>query len=320
MPGTNYPQGFANGITVRGVPILQTNPGKVFWLSNSTVVQDRTRVGSDNSRGTFDQPFATLAYAISQCLASRGDIVMVKPGHAENITTATICPANIAGVAVVGLGMGSLRPTFSFTTANTATIPVSADNISFSNCIFVGNFLSIAACFTVAAAKEFTVERCYFYDTSSVLNFLNIVKSTGGANTVDGLYFCDNVVKNLGVTSNNTTILTANTIDRLTLDRNYLKWAVQNDVAIGVIATAGILTNLLARDNIGYRPNTTTAGGSFINVGGTTSTGAVVRNYIQTLTTSTDLLFTTSVGLAAFENRVTGAVGATGFVIPAVDS
>ena len=73
-------------------------------------------------------------------------------------------------------------------------------------------------------------------------------------------------------------------------------------------------------DNRGYRPNTTTAGGSFINVGGTTSTGVVYRNYIQTLTTATDLLFTTTVGLAAFENYVTGAVGASGFIIPARDT
>jgi hypothetical protein len=146
------------------------------------------------------------------------------------------------------------------------------------------------------------------------------VKSTGAANTVDGLTFSNNYVKNLGVTSNNTTILTANDIDRLTIKGNYLKWAVQNDKAIAVIVTAGVLTNLICTDNMGYRPNTTTAGGSLINVGGTTSTGIVARNYVQTLTTTVDLLFTTTVGLAAFENRVTGVVGASGFLIPAVDS
>jgi hypothetical protein len=95
---------------------------------------------------------------------------------------------------------------------------------------------------------------------------------------------------------------------------------VQNDKAILAIVTAGVLTNAIVTDNWGYRPNTTTAGGSLITVGGTTSTGIVARNYVQTLTTATDLLFTTNTGLAAFENRVTGVVGATGFVIPAVDS
>ena len=127
-------------------------------------------------------------------------------------------------------------------------------------------------------------------------------------------------MKNLGTSANNTTLLINNTTDRLTMLRNRLVWAVQNDKAIGIIVSSGVLTNLDAGWNYGYRPNTTTAGGSFINVGGTTSTGFVHHNHIQTLTTTSDLLFTTNVGLAAFENRVTGAVGATGFVIPAVDS
>jgi hypothetical protein len=123
-----------------------------------------------------------------------------------------------------------------------------------------------------------------------------------------------------GVTSNNTTVNTGSTIDRFTATGNYLKWAVQNDKPILIDVTTGILTNAMIADNDCYRPNTTTAGGSLIKCGGTTSTGIVKRNYVQTLTTTTDLLFTTTIGLAAFENRVTGAVGATGFVIPAVDS
>lgn len=321
MATASYPSGFAQGVQVRGVPLVQTHPGKAFWVCNSTTgLLAGQKGGSDGNRGTFDAPFATLDYAVGQCTANRGDIIFVKPNHAENISSATALALDVAGIAIIGLGVGNKRPTFTLDTANTATVAVSADNISIQNCVFVANFLSIAACFTLTTAKEFTVQNCYIYDTSSVLNFLNIVKSTGAANTVDGLTFTDNVVINLGVTTNNTTILTANDIDRLHLARNYLKWAVQNDKAIGVIVTAGVLTNLRAIDNIGYRPNTTTAGGSFINVGGTTSTGVVARNYIQTLTTSTDLLFTTTVGLAAFENRVTGVVGATGFVIPAVDS
>ena len=318
---STFPNGFNNGVSIRGMPIAQTHPGRAFWVSNNTTgLLVGQRGGSDGNKGTFDSPFSTLNYAITQCVANRGDIIFIKPGHAETVSSATALNFNVAGVAIVGLGLGSNRPKFTIDTANTATIPVSADNISVQNCQFVANFLSIAACFTLSTAKEFTVQNCYFYDTSSILNFLNIVKATGAANTVDGLTFTDNVVKNLGVTSNNTTILSANDIDRLTISRNYLRWAVQNDKAIAAIITAGVVTNAILADNWCYRPNTTTAGGSLITVGGTTSTGIVARNYVQTLTTTSDLLFTTTVGLAAFDNRVTGAVGASGFLIPAADS
>jgi hypothetical protein len=317
---SDFPQGFLNGVTLRGVPIVQSHPGNVYWVYNGTALLPSQRGGSDANKGTFNSPFATLNYAISQCVANRGDIVIIKPGHAESVISATALNFNVAGVAVIGLGTGTNRPTFTFTTANTATIPVTAANMSVQNCVFVANFLSIASPFTIAAGAEFAVQGNYFKDTSSVLNFLNIVRSTGAANTADGLTFNDNVVDNLGVTSNNTTVLTANTIDRLTMQRNTLKWAVQNNTAIGVIVTTGILSNALITDNYGYRPNTTTAGGSFINMGGTTSTGWVARNNIQTLTTTTDLLYTTTVGLAAFDNKVTGVVGASGFLIPTADS
>jgi hypothetical protein len=105
-------------------------------------------------------------------------------GPCRDVSTATALALNIAGVAIVGLGAGTNRPKFTLDTANTATIPVSANNISIQNCQFFANFLSIAACFTLSTAKEFAVQNCYFQDTSSVLNFLNIVKSTGAANTV----------------------------------------------------------------------------------------------------------------------------------------
>lgn len=320
MPTANYPNGFSNGVSIRGVPILQTNPGKVFWVYNGSALQTNQKNGSNGNRGTYDAPFATVAYAVTQCTAARGDIIVAKPGHAETISAAGGIAMSISGVAVVGLGVGSHRPKFTLDTANTATILVSADNVSFSNCQFIGNFLSIATCFALSTAKWFTLQNCYFGDTSGVLNFLNCVKSTGAANTIDGLTITDCIWNSIGTTSVNSFVLTANDIDNATLSRNEVGMVTTVDAAILLTVTAGVLTNLTVDYNRGYRKNTTTAGGSLINVGGTTSTGFVSNNQVQTLTTSADKLFTTTVGLAAFENRVSGAVGATGFVIPAVDS
>jgi len=316
---SDFPQGFLNGVTLRGVPIVQSHPGNVYWVYNGTALLQGQRGGSDSNKGTFNSPFATLNYAMSQCVANRGDIICIKPGHAENITSATSTNFNIAGVAVIGLGQGTNRPTFTYTTANTASIPVTADNISIQNCRFTANFLTVAGAFSVASAKYFTVQGCQFEDTGAALNFANMVRTTGAANTADFLAFTDNVVISTGTTGN-TTVLTANTIQGLTMQRNYMRFLVGNDKAIAAIVTTGILTDALVTDNNGYRPNTTTAGGSLINVGGSTSTGIVARNFVQTLTTTTDLLFTTTVGLGAFENRVSGVVGASGFLIPTADS
>src|SRR5260221_440048 len=44
-PLTNFPGGFAGGLTLRGMPILQTQPGRVFWLYNGTVLEQGEAAG-----------------------------------------------------------------------------------------------------------------------------------------------------------------------------------------------------------------------------------------------------------------------------------
>ena len=63
MPFTNYPQGFAAGLSVRGMPLLQTQTGQVFWVNNSIVTSPQQRNGSDGNRGTFLDPFAKIGRA-----------------------------------------------------------------------------------------------------------------------------------------------------------------------------------------------------------------------------------------------------------------
>lgn len=158
-PLTNFPGGFAGGLTLRGMPILQTQPGRVFWLYNGTVLEQGEAAGSDQGgvgntvRGTFQRPFATLSFAISQCTPSKGDIIMVKSGHSENISSATALRLSVSDVAIIGLGGGTNRPRFVLDTANTSTINMTANNLSIQNCQFIGNFLSIAALFTPAIAS-----------------------------------------------------------------------------------------------------------------------------------------------------------------------
>ena len=87
---SNYQQGFDGGVLIRGVPLTVTHPGKVFFVSDTGLAAYANRkTPSDGNKGTFHAPFATIDYAVGQCVANRGDIIYVLPGHVETISTAT---------------------------------------------------------------------------------------------------------------------------------------------------------------------------------------------------------------------------------------
>lgn len=155
---TNYPQGFAGGLSVRGLPLLQSYPGSVYWVSNAPLPPGTTGVirGSDNNPGTFQKPFRTIAGALAQCGQNAGDIVMVKPGHRETISNATTIALNVANCAIIGLGAGNSRPTFVLDTATTANLPLRAQSMTIQNLVFIANFADIASFITAITANATT--------------------------------------------------------------------------------------------------------------------------------------------------------------------
>lgn len=154
---TNYPSGFANGITVRNMPLLSAYPGTVFWVDSTA--------GNNGNRGTFERPFSTIDYAVGRCSANKGDIIMVKPGHVETVTAAGGLALDVAGIAVVGLGSGSNRPTVNFTTAVGADMNVDAANISVINLLFTGGIDALTGPIDVNAA-DFTLKGCEWRDVT----------------------------------------------------------------------------------------------------------------------------------------------------------
>src|SRR5690242_9537801 len=154
MPAiTNFPNGFAYGLSLRGLPLFQSNPGQVFWVGNNANLIPGVVGGADGNPGTFQKPLATLQRALDLCDQETGDIIMIKPGHAENISNATTLILNKAGVAIIGLGAGLTRPTFTLDTATTANIPLRAAGVSIQNCLFLANFADIASFITGITAS-----------------------------------------------------------------------------------------------------------------------------------------------------------------------
>lgn len=158
MPLSSYPNGFPNGVAIQGLPLLTAFAGNVFWVGS-------TRGGSDSQKGTQKKPFATLDYAIGRCTANNGDIIMVMPGHVETVTAAAGVALDVAGVTIIGLGTGSLRPTVNFTTAVGASFRVTAANCIVQNLLFTGGIDALTNPIHVQAA-DFSLINCEWRDVT----------------------------------------------------------------------------------------------------------------------------------------------------------
>lgn len=289
-----------------------------IWYVNATGGSDTANNGKSPN-----QAFATINGAVTGATASNGDVIYVMPGHTETITTTTNLALSKAGLTIIGLGTGSLRPTVTFTTANTANIPVTASNITISNILFVGNFLSIASVFTVtgtAVAKDFTISGCEFRDTSASLGFLSIVTTNSTAAASDGLTFVKNKVFSSS-TSAGPAIVMLCTNNRVTINDNYIVHdGANNNVALVMNSGALVSSNLeIARNQI-FCVNTDTAtGGAILVTSSTTSTGMVHDNYVKHLDVAAALMISaTGSKLGEFNNLATGDVDTSGYVLPAI--
>lgn len=135
--------------------------------------------------------YPTVKLALAACVASRGDVVFVVPGHTESITNTTDLNVNVIGVTILGLGTGSLRPTFTLTTATTAIITFSAANCQFLNCIVDGTgFAGVVSPITVTAANV-VFRRNLFINANATNQAGVVILTTAAANglTIDSNYF-----------------------------------------------------------------------------------------------------------------------------------
>lgn len=177
MPMSNFPNGFMNGVTIRNMPVLSMYGGNVFWVDSGS---------GATAKGTFERPFASIeaAFNSGQLTASNGDILMVKPGHAETISAAAGIDMDVAGVFVCGLGWGTTRPTITFDTAITADLDIDAANITIANMRFVNGIDNLTAPIDVNAA-DFSMLYCETIDNDSNYHCDDFIQTVAAA---DRLY------------------------------------------------------------------------------------------------------------------------------------
>lgn len=167
---TNFP----NGIASFGIPVLppagkEVATGSVFFVHSGT--------GSNGNKGTTkDKPFATVDYAVGKCTADKGDIIYVMPGHTENLATADAIDIDVAGVSVIGLGRGALRPTFTYTNA-AGEIVIGADDVRISNIIMNASVTTVLKAIDIEAGNtDAMIDNCLFgVDTAGTDEFSNAI-------------------------------------------------------------------------------------------------------------------------------------------------
>lgn len=319
---SNFPGGFANGVNVRGMPILNSYPGRVFWVNSANAT------ASDSNRGTFDRPFESLAGVITAAAAggtapaaARGDLIMVGAGHTETISSATALTLSISGLQFVGLGAGSLRPTITLDTATTATINVTAANISFTNFLFKADFAAIVSLFTLTTADDFGLYGCEFRDNSSILNFKWIVNTGTTSNDADGITIVNCAFNGLGTTSATRLVNLQQTADRLTIRNTFVKHAATSQAGLLAIAAGKVLTRAEIMDNTCLLTGANGGGvGVLISTNQTTNTGVLSGNYTDSLEATSPIIVTASSGFKFNLNYYTHTADKNGYLIPAADS
>jgi len=300
---SNYPNGF-NEVTIKGVPLTVSNPGKVFWVNSTSVLAPGGTGSSNGNDGSWKRPFATIDYAVGKCTANRGDIIMVMPGHSEDIASATSLVFDVAGVAVIGLGAGTDRPDLNFS-ATAGSVEIDAANVTLYNLTLTADVSAVVVGVNIDAAGC-TIDNCEFNFNATGDDFLIMIDVDG----VDGftlsnsrLYAEDNV-------AGAATGIRLDTDTKTVIKDNFLigEWS-----AGAIVGEGAAGAQLLIESNSIY--NADTAGGEVIDLN-VAHTGLIVNNRCGTLfTTAPETAFDPGSCLC-LENYVANSINESGIIVP----
>lgn len=124
---------------------------------------------------SFQKPLATLGYAVGLCTADQGDVILLAPGHAETLAGASDLDIDVAGITIIGIGNGTLRPTFTLGGEDAATtIEINGSNITVKNLRIVGGDTDgTTVAIDVQGGSDYvTLDGLEFFETSNTEEIL----------------------------------------------------------------------------------------------------------------------------------------------------
>lgn len=299
-----------------GLPLAVTNPGKQFWVNSTSVITKQGVGGVSTAPGTYNRPVATINQALDLCTANRGDVIFVMPGYTESntLTGSSGFTLDVAGVAVVGLGSGSLKPTITHTHAS-GDVNITAANTSIYNMRFVSGVADMTNYLDITAANV-TIDSCEFMCSAAGTGVLTAITSSNLAygltvsncvinneSSVAGVAVTDVAVQGISFDGDNTTI-----IDNF-ITGSYSVTGILN-------VTTAAEGCIIARNKI-YNINAAAAGG--ISLKAATS-GLCFDNNIFVLETSAVAGLLINADMLCFENYAGNVITEAALIVPGVAS
>jgi hypothetical protein len=308
---TNFP----NGITSFGVPVLGSGP--VFTTGDTYFVNSAGTFANDSNPGTSPtKPMATLDAAIGRTTANQGDHIIVMPNHAETITGASGITFDVAGVTIIGLGVYNQRPRFLMDGGTAVTAVISAADVRIKNLVFAAGHADIVACLDLTA-KGTVLEEIEFADNTTNENWLTPIKATSTTNNdSDGLKVIDCRWTSPDAACVEFIEINAD-LDDLIVSGNAVLTPGATAGRVILVATGKDLRRCFVTWNYNVCKNT--SGAVLITSDTSDNEGVVAHNRSGHLDTAGEAL-ATLVGVYQFDNLGSGAIAASGYVLPAIDS
>jgi hypothetical protein len=296
----NKNSGYGAGIASQFASIAPT--GKAFLVGKSSVAnkQIAEEIFGADPDGVL-RFYSTIDEAIGKCTANAGDVIYVLPGHTEAVTATSIA-FDIAGVSIIGLGNGSLKPTLTFG-ATDSKINVTAANGVFKNLRFTAGVGDVVTAVLHATAAQNTQYIDIEFYATSTFNFINCY-TLGAANISDGCTWVRNYLRTAD-TGQLALAITAAAHNDLKFYDNYVVHAA---------AAAGLLTagavNLLGLDVKGNFVQTGQTDGSvgvLVITTSTASSGRIVDNDMKTADAAANVAIPIASKVYAARNYIAGA-------------
>lgn len=247
--------------------------GNFIWV-------DSGDARADNNTGSNVAPCATYAAAIALATADQGDVIILRPGHAESISAAIALSK--AGVLTIGISWGDLRPTFTAITNTTATIIVTGKNCVIKGLRFVCDIASQTEVIDVAA-DDLTIEENEFLEGSATgLSFITVDTAD---NDSDRLKVLKNVFYAPTAGNYNQAIEIAKDHDNIQIVGNQI-YGDFDEACIQIPADGKDCANIRIVEN---ELSNLQAGQHAIQINSTTCTGRIARNECETDTQATTI-------------------------------